>query len=238
MEEINKFISAENPLGQYQNWEDPKAKPGQDDDYDHNPGRPIILPVGKPIAVRLSSKDVIHDFFLPNFRVKLDALPGMYGRVYFTAIPQAQSTRQIKLSDPDLVTHAKGTPYRIWIDANTPGAIRSESNDASQVRYSINGRGADGTSAAPIVSGAALTPDAIASLRSAGIQEVTAITQIFELVCEELCGQGHYSMRGEVIFVSPEQYKAFSEKPTITDTTNKKPNIAGAATKPSVATAK
>ncbi|HET9131369.1 MAG TPA: cytochrome c oxidase subunit II [Terriglobia bacterium] len=33
--------------------------------------------VGKPVKVRLRSKDVIHSFFLPNMRVKQDAVPGM-----------------------------------------------------------------------------------------------------------------------------------------------------------------
>jgi cytochrome c oxidase subunit 2 len=33
--------------------------------------------VDKPVKVRLRSKDVIHSFFLPNMRVKQDAVPGM-----------------------------------------------------------------------------------------------------------------------------------------------------------------
>src|SRR2546428_13753450 len=33
------------------------------------------VPVGKPVMVRLRSKDVIHSFFLPNFRLKQDAVP-------------------------------------------------------------------------------------------------------------------------------------------------------------------
>ena len=42
------------------------------------------VPVGKPVRVRLRSKDVIHSFFLPNFRVKQDAVPGMGIEVWFT----------------------------------------------------------------------------------------------------------------------------------------------------------
>src|SRR6185295_15713550 len=41
-------------------------------------------PVGKPVRVRLRSKDVTHSFFLPNFRVKQDAVPGMNIEVWFT----------------------------------------------------------------------------------------------------------------------------------------------------------
>jgi hypothetical protein len=269
MDEINKVAMVANPLGQAQNWDDPEVEAGKDDDYDRNPGRPIILPVNTPIAVRLSSKDVIHDFFLPNFRVKLDALPGMYGRVNFTAMGDAQSTRQISLSDPDLVAHAKraaeidrrkaerearktadpaleipeirGTlndqAYRIWIDAKTPGAIRSDNAEVSQITYSINGRGADGKTAVPVQNAQRLTLETITALQAAGVQEVTAVTKPFELVCEELCGQGHYSMRGELILVSPEQYESFSQKPMITDDTTKKPGVASATTRPAVVSA-
>ena len=41
------------------------------------------FPVGKPVIVTLTSKDVIHSFFLPEFRVKQDAVPGMKTRIWF-----------------------------------------------------------------------------------------------------------------------------------------------------------
>ena len=43
------------------------------------------MPVNKPIRVQLSSKDVIHSFFLPNFRLKQDAVPGRTILVWFEA---------------------------------------------------------------------------------------------------------------------------------------------------------
>lgn len=36
----------------------------------------LHVPVHRPVRVILRSKDVIHSFFLPNFRLKQDALPG------------------------------------------------------------------------------------------------------------------------------------------------------------------
>jgi cytochrome c oxidase subunit 2 len=48
------------------------------------------VPVGKPVRVRLRSKDVIHSFFLPNFRVKQDAVPGMGIEVWFTPTKPGQ----------------------------------------------------------------------------------------------------------------------------------------------------
>jgi cytochrome c oxidase subunit 2 len=43
------------------------------------------IPVGKPVLIRLQSKDVIHSFYLPNFRTKQDAVPGANTRLWFQA---------------------------------------------------------------------------------------------------------------------------------------------------------
>ena len=43
----------------------------------------LYLPVNKPIIVRLRSKDVIHSFGVPEFRVKQDAVPGFTIPVWF-----------------------------------------------------------------------------------------------------------------------------------------------------------
>jgi cytochrome c oxidase subunit II len=43
----------------------------------------ITVPFGRAVRIRLRSKDVIHSFFLPNFRVKQDAVPGMTPEVVF-----------------------------------------------------------------------------------------------------------------------------------------------------------
>lgn len=41
------------------------------------------IPANKPVIVQLRSKDVIHSFFLPNFRIKMDAVPGIITALYF-----------------------------------------------------------------------------------------------------------------------------------------------------------
>jgi cytochrome c oxidase subunit 2 len=43
----------------------------------------LYLPVNKPIIVKLRSKDVIHSFGVPEFRVKQDAIPGLTIPVWF-----------------------------------------------------------------------------------------------------------------------------------------------------------
>ena len=43
----------------------------------------LYLPVNRPIIVRLRSKDVIHSFGVPEFRVKQDAVPGFTIPIWF-----------------------------------------------------------------------------------------------------------------------------------------------------------
>lgn len=70
-------FSFENPFGI-----DPEDPRGQDDVLIR--GNEVHLPVDAPVEVLLRSKDVIHSFFVPHFRVKMDAVPGMVSRVRFT----------------------------------------------------------------------------------------------------------------------------------------------------------
>ncbi|HMH81880.1 MAG TPA: cytochrome c oxidase subunit II [Gemmatimonadales bacterium] len=45
----------------------------------------LHVPVGRPVVVHLSAEDVIHSFFVPVFRVKQDAVPGMQINSWFQA---------------------------------------------------------------------------------------------------------------------------------------------------------
>jgi cytochrome c oxidase subunit II len=45
----------------------------------------LHVPVGRPIKLILTSEDVIHDFSIPAFRVKYDAVPGRYTYLWFEA---------------------------------------------------------------------------------------------------------------------------------------------------------
>ncbi len=44
----------------------------------------LHLPVGEPTVVTMRSKDVLHSFFIPAFRAKLDVVPGRYSKLWFT----------------------------------------------------------------------------------------------------------------------------------------------------------
>jgi cytochrome c oxidase subunit 2 len=43
----------------------------------------LRVPVGKPVKLLLTSKDVIHGFYAPAFRIKQDAVPGMTNTLWF-----------------------------------------------------------------------------------------------------------------------------------------------------------
>src|SRR5215471_16910936 len=43
----------------------------------------LHVPVGRDIKLTMTSEDVIHDFFVPAFRVKSDVLPGRYTSIWF-----------------------------------------------------------------------------------------------------------------------------------------------------------
>jgi len=45
----------------------------------------LHIPVGVPIELVITSTDVIHSVFIPAFRIKKDAVPGKYNRIWFTA---------------------------------------------------------------------------------------------------------------------------------------------------------
>jgi cytochrome c oxidase subunit II len=72
------FISADNPFGM--NPEDPK---GQDDILIEEDE--IHLVMDKPVKAVLRSVDVLHDFYVPQFRAKMDMVPGMI--TYFWMTP-------------------------------------------------------------------------------------------------------------------------------------------------------
>jgi cytochrome c oxidase subunit 2 len=43
----------------------------------------LHVPVGRPVKLIMTSEDVIHDWFVPAFRVKADVLPGRYTQIWF-----------------------------------------------------------------------------------------------------------------------------------------------------------
>jgi cytochrome c oxidase subunit II len=239
---INTYINDENPHGK-----DVKDPAGEDDDWEKFPGRPIVVPVDKTVEILLGSKDVLHSFFLPNFRVKLDAVPGMIGRIYFKPTPDAQSTTatpldQVKLND------------RLWVDRDTKGV----SQDADQQTFTLPDPASPSDQSFERVGKlgslkvlvdrrltaqnvAAPTPEQYDTelqklkddLKKAGVTELFVVRP-WEVVCAELCGQGHSTMGAQLIVLSGQQYINFIHKDNPPTGTSPTTQPAGA---PSIATA-
>lgn len=45
----------------------------------------LHVPLGRPVRITLGSEDVLHDYYIPAFRVKMDAVPGKLTTMWFTA---------------------------------------------------------------------------------------------------------------------------------------------------------
>lgn len=50
----------------------------------------LHIPVGTPVQINLTAKDVIHSFYVPEFRMKQDALPGMENSIWVEATKAGQ----------------------------------------------------------------------------------------------------------------------------------------------------
>ena len=64
----------------------------------------LHLPVNRPAIIRLSSKDVIHSFGVPEFRAKQDAVPGIEIPMWFTPTVTTEDMRR-KAGKPDTWTY-------------------------------------------------------------------------------------------------------------------------------------
>ena len=175
------LISDDNPLGLDRS--DPFAK---DDIATINQ---LHVPVNKPVIVRLSSKDVIHSFNLPTMRVKQDAIPGQVIPLWFTPT---------KTTDQMIGEMAK--KYQLKAEGTSPELFE---------RIAIGDFiGKDSTTI--LKKGDVFTQEMIRPLLDAGVTEVLAAPNVTtEIACAQLCGLGHYRMRGYLSVDTKEAYAAW-----------------------------
>jgi len=173
------LITPDNPLGLDRS--DPDCK---DDIATINQ---LTLPVDKPVIVHLTTKDVIHSFSIPMLRVKHDAIPGERIPVWFTPV---KTTREIQKSLAKMYSvHTADLPHTL-------------SMQVAMQRYT----GANGETIVDIGDG--ITDDVYAQLREAGIGEILAAPETpMEISCAQLCGLGHFRMRGFVSIVTQDEYQ-------------------------------
>lgn len=83
--DFRKIVPGVNELGQ--DWTDPR-------NHDDFMADEMVLPVGKKVRVAIRGRDVLHNFYLPHFRVKMDAVPGIPTYFIFTPTKTTEEYRQ------------------------------------------------------------------------------------------------------------------------------------------------
>src|SRR2546421_496202 len=96
----------------------------------------LHVPVGRIIKLTLASQDVIHSFFLPSFRTKMDVVPGRYTTEWFQATrvgvyhlfcaeycgtKHSGMVGQVVVMDP--------ADYQIWLTQGSPGSTLAQAGE-------------------------------------------------------------------------------------------------------------
>ena len=115
----NRLISEDNILGI-----NPNDPYGQDDIIID--GNDLHLAAGQPVKMLLRSVDVLHNFYVPEFRAKMDMVPGMI--TYFWMEPTRVGTYDVLCAELCGVGHGymggtvlidKVEDYDLWISEQT-----------------------------------------------------------------------------------------------------------------------
>jgi len=177
--DIKLVDETQNPIGLDRKG-DPNAK---DDIVTLNQ---LHLPVNRPAVIEITTKDVIHSFFLPVMRVKQDAIPGMLIPIHFVPTKTSDQMRD------ELATTVTLPASR---DLNSFVAMQDyPAKDGSVL----------------VKKGRGISDDLAKKLVENGITSVRIAPRYpAEIACAQLCGLGHYRMRGFLSIDTEEQYAAW-----------------------------
>ncbi|MBI4428034.1 MAG: hypothetical protein HY562_02830 [Ignavibacteriales bacterium] len=239
------LVSAENPLGLDRS--DASAK---DDITTINQ---FHLPVNKPVIVRLSSKDVIHSFSLPFFRVKQDAIPGDVFPVWFVPTKTTAEIREMlrytykigkevefDFQRDDLLNYLdfvtlndivnqkdgsvvipKGTRVLPFVKEQLVQAVTESGAEFNPIKLvavpvamtfeKVAGQDYTAKDGSVIARKGDMISDAVVpTLFENGFTLVMVeLASPTEIACAQLCGLGHYRMRGTMIVESAEEFDAW-----------------------------
>ena len=118
-------VGKDNPFGI-----DPADPEGLDDFTTYNE---IVFPLNRPVRLYLGSKDVIHAFYVPEFRLYQDMVPG---RVYDFVWLKAEATGNFQLACNQLcgqghykmfgkLSVVEEADYQTWVKSKTPAPTAS-----------------------------------------------------------------------------------------------------------------
>jgi cytochrome c oxidase subunit 2 len=94
----------------------------------------LVVPAGKPVALTMNSRDVIHSFYIPAFRLKKDIIPGRTRKAWFIANSPGTydifCTQYCGLEHSSMITVTKVLPQKefdLWYTAlNKPAGKPGE----------------------------------------------------------------------------------------------------------------
>jgi cytochrome c oxidase subunit 2 len=93
----------------------------------------LHVPIGRPVKLIMGSEDVIHSFFIPDFRVKADVVPGRYNTMWFTATKPGRyhifctqycGTKHSAMIGT--VTAMEAAEYQTWLSGGAGGGTMAE----------------------------------------------------------------------------------------------------------------
>jgi cytochrome c oxidase subunit II len=120
----------------------------------------LHIPVGRPVKLILTSEDVIHDFFVPAFRVKVDVLPGRFVHAWFQATKPGRyhlfcsqycgtnhsgMIGTVVVMEPD--------EYRQWLSSKAEGSLALEGRKLFLKYQCVSCHSADSHARAPLLEG-------------------------------------------------------------------------------------
>lgn len=132
-----RFVGADNPFGL-----DPDDPAGRDDVL--VPSSELHLPLHQPVRFLLRSQDVLHNFYVPQFRAKMDIVPGMISHFWLT--PTRAGRYDILCAELCGIAHytmrgavvvEEAAAFRAWLGAQetfaaTPAGHRPPAGDGSE----------------------------------------------------------------------------------------------------------
>lgn len=203
-----------------------------DEEFDLVENHVLVLPKDQVVRLQMDSEDVMHAFWIPQFRVKQDVMPGRTTEVRFT---------------PDTATGLPGNESPEALAAEID-SLRSELADSQALIETLEEAEENGESlteicpvddsATPTEAGAEVAeesgeaPEGLGE-DAAGVEEGlqdqdTADEETstvdegelppvmfengYQVVCTELCGANHGLMRGAAFVVEQEVYEAYLER--------------------------
>ena len=93
----------------------------------------LHVPIGVPVKLTMASEDVIHSFFIPDFRVKADVIPGRYNTMWFTATKPGRyhifCTQYCGTKHSAMigwVTAMEPADYQAWLGGGVAGGSMAE----------------------------------------------------------------------------------------------------------------